>query len=69
VPDNRIAIGFVASKRLKRIINITVIGTQSIIPTTPQTKPQKASDRKTTNELMLRELPINLGSIKFPTIS
>ena len=69
MPDNRIAIGFVASKRLKRIINITVIGTQSIMPTTPHTKPQKASESKTTNELMLRELPINLGSIKFPTIS
>ena len=38
--DNRIAIFFVLSKLENTIIIMTVIGTESTIPTTPQITPQ-----------------------------
>ncbi len=51
----------------KTKIIITVIGTESTIPTIPQIAPQTLKDRITTSELILSEFPIILGSKKFST--
>ena len=48
---------------------ITVIGIERIIPVTPQILPQKANAAIATREDRFKEFPINLGSIKFPTMT
>ena len=63
------AIGLVFGNLLSTITIITIIGTLSSIPTTPQIDPQKDKDKIATKELKLSELPINFGSTMFPIIA
>ena len=56
------------SSELSRAIFIVIVsGTESSIPIGPRTQPQNISDKNTTRVDKPKPLPINLGSIIFPT--
>ena len=48
------------------ILTVIVSGTESNIPTGPNTQPQKTSETKTTNVESPRPRPMKRGSITFP---
>ena len=52
----------------RRIFRIIVSGTESSIPTAPQTHPQKIRDRKTTSVESPSRRPIHRGSTRLPMI-